>query len=183
MAMMGSSIPVAPVEPGLAHTLERPFPFGQRFHNSIRHSIEEHGVARINGPGHTKVSWVATADVARIAAAVLHDKACSKKTLELPGVTLTWLGMVEAFQRALGRPVAIRRTPLFLLSLLGGLVGLFVSKAGGALIDASVAAAADEMLPDGYEFRRIFPHYVFQTPEQFLRERLELGKMPLAHTG
>lgn len=183
LALMGSSIPVTPVEPGLKPTLERPFPFARRFFHSNRHSIDRNSLARINGSGITKVSWIASADVARIAVASLGEPVWSRNIVDLPGVTLSWLDTAAVFERVLKRPLQVSRMPIFLLRLLGGLVWLFISRAGGDLLLASVAASVEDMEPDGYQFRRVMPKFDFQSPEQFLRQRLDMSQKKLLHAG
>ncbi|MFZ5814513.1 MAG: SDR family oxidoreductase [Bacillota bacterium] len=173
LAMMGSSIPIAAVEPGLRHTLDRASGFARRFFSSMRHDIEAKGVAHVNGSGQARVSYVATADVARIAVGCLDNPVCRRSKLAVGGEPLSADQVAKIFGKVLGRSVRLRKTPLPVLRLMGRVVGMF-DRSAGEMITASAYLANVDSVVDTTRLRHAFPDLRLQTVEEFLRERVNL---------
>jgi uncharacterized protein YbjT (DUF2867 family) len=175
LATFGMTLPLAKREPGLVHHLERPFPFGQRFFQSIKNDIVGKGIANISGTGRAKSVYVSSEDVARIAAACIDNPLCKNTILEFGTDPLTGIETVDLISKVLGRPLKIKRMPAFVAKLLGTVLRL-VNPAAGALL-LSIAGTADlDMSVDMTAFRQAFSTYRLQTIEEFLQERILLAK-------
>jgi uncharacterized protein YbjT (DUF2867 family) len=171
LAMFGMTLPLAKREPGLVHHLERPFPFGQRFFQSIKNDITGKGIANISGTGKAKSVYAASEDVARVAADCIDNPLCQNTILAFGTEPLTGIETVDWISKVLGRPLKIKRMPAFVARLLGTLLRLANPAAGELLL--SVAATANlDMRLDMTAFRQAFPTYRLQTVEGFLQERL-----------
>jgi uncharacterized protein YbjT (DUF2867 family) len=182
MGLMGSSAAPVTLEEGLVPTLERPFPFANKYYQGLRGDIEERGLAHVTGTGRTQTPWIATLDAARIAVMVLDRPDCRRKVMELPGATMSWSDTVRVFERVLGKPVQVKHASVFWTQLMSEVIGLF-QPAGGALISGAAVAGKYDVTPDSTQFRMVFPQYRFQTPEEFLRDRIHPEPKQLPHAG
>jgi uncharacterized protein YbjT (DUF2867 family) len=180
MGLMGSASAPVTAEVGLVPTLERPYPFANRYYQSLKGDIEERGLAHITGTGRTQTPWIATADAARIAALVLDRPDARRKVFELPGATMTWSDTVRVFERVLGKPVRVKHSSVFWTQVMSEVIGLF-QPAGGALMASAAWTGKMDVTPDSTQFRMVFPQYRFQTPEEFLRERIHPQPKPMPH--
>jgi len=170
-ALLGSSIPTVEVEPGLRHSLHRPWDFGVNYYQRIKNDIEGKGIANVNGKGKGKMSYVATKDIARVAVACLDKPECINATFEIGSENLTYLEAVEVYSKVLGRPLKVKKTPVFLLKLISRIISK-KEPAGSQLLKAIAALATIDASLDTSFFKEIFPDFHLQTPEQFLLERV-----------
>lgn len=164
-AFMGSDIPVRGSE---AATVLRPF--ANKVFKSLRDSIREKHVAQITGSGRTRHAFIAVQDVATCCAVA----ACSdlRGVFDLGGPkALSFLDVVQIYERLLGTKLKIRRTPAALVRF-GGIILQPFNPAVAELMRLTYSLVVEEGLPHP-ETEAAFG-INFQTAEQFLSAKLAL---------
>jgi uncharacterized protein YbjT (DUF2867 family) len=105
--MMGSDIPLRGAE---AATVQRPFGFSNRHFAKIRDSIEKKRTALIPGDGSKRHSFICVDDVASYLAAAACGGPSGIHAIGGPEA-LTFLEVAKIYERILGCPLHVQRTP------------------------------------------------------------------------
>jgi uncharacterized protein YbjT (DUF2867 family) len=137
--MMGSMLPVSGAEMA---TVLRPFPFVARHLKRIEGSIEKKGVAMIPGDGRTRHSFICIDDVASLLSAAAS--AGTSGVFDAGGPqALSFLDIVELYEKLLAIKLQVKRTPAWVFRLLSsGLVPF--SRAGANLMFLNYMAATED---------------------------------------
>lgn len=99
---------------GLDFVILRPSAFMEwHVHNLLGKGIVDTGQATIAGEGRNRINFVAAADVAAVAVAVVDDPRASRATLEIGGPdNVARSEIVALYERRLGRAARVRHVPL-----------------------------------------------------------------------
>lgn len=129
-AFMGTTIPLQN-EP--AALINRPFPFMQKFFNGIKDDVAL-GKIGIIGKGNVPHSYIAIDDVASFVVQSLGNSDLYYQTYPLGGPeALTPLQVKAVFEEVLQRPLRVKKTPRFMMWVLGNLFSLFNEGASNIL--------------------------------------------------
>jgi uncharacterized protein YbjT (DUF2867 family) len=119
---LGTTIPV---EGEPAALVNRPFKFMQNFYNSIKDNMDK-GFIGIIGDGTTTHSYIAIDNVACFLVAATDHPETDRQTIQLGGPqTLSSLDVKAIFEKAFAKPLKIKRTPPFMMRLMGNIFSLF----------------------------------------------------------
>jgi uncharacterized protein YbjT (DUF2867 family) len=164
--MMGSMVPVKGAEMA---TVLRPFPFVARHLKRIDGSIEKKRVAMIPGDGRTRHSFICIDDVANLLAAAAAGG--SSGTFDAGGPqALSFLDIVQIYEKLLGVKLQVKRTPAWVFRLLAsGLVPF--TRAGANLMFLNyIAASGDSAMASAPATAATFG-VSLTTAEAFLRNQ------------
>jgi uncharacterized protein YbjT (DUF2867 family) len=142
-AMMGSTIPLRGSE---GATVLRPFAFANRHFAKIKDSIEKQHVAQIPGDGTTRHGFICVDDVAEFLASAAFSGPTGVHTIGGPEA-LTFLDVVHLYERILGAPLRVQRTPAAVFRIAAPLIRPF-SPAGANLMCLNYLGAKEETTPD-----------------------------------
>lgn len=140
--MMGSTIPLQGSE---CATVLRPFGFANRYFARIKDSIEQKHVALIPGDGTTRHTFICVDDVAEFHVAAAFAGA---GVYDLGGPeALTYLDVVRIYERLLGVPLRVKKTPAAVFRVAAPLIRAF-SPAGANLMCMNYLAATEDMVAE-----------------------------------
>lgn len=104
---------------GVPFTVLKPTAFMDTWAQMVLDDVRARGVARIFGPGTLPINFVATGDVAAIAALVLDRPDAVNASVEIGGPeNLTMLQVVDIVERVAGRPVRRKHLPVAVMRVL-----------------------------------------------------------------
>ncbi len=165
--MMGLARLVRPAENA---TIRREFGFASDHLKRIGDSIERKGVIHFAGDGETAHAAIAVDDCARLIAASVHNPGCLNRTLEITGPeAVTGAQIAAILERVLGKPLARKKTPAWMFSLLAFF--LRSNPAAANLMTISRLSAVEPTPVTGQELARMLS-VKLTAPEQWLLERL-----------
>ena len=122
LAFMGTSIPAKNEDAALVN---RAFPFMQNFYSGVKDDIEN-GKIGIIGKGDVKRRYIAIENVADFVIASLENPDMYDQTFRIGGPeSLSPLEVKDVFEKVLGRKLKIKKTPRFMMKLLGNIFALF----------------------------------------------------------
>jgi NADH dehydrogenase len=163
-AMMGSAIPLRGAE---ASTVQRPFAFANNHFAKIRDSIEVRRTALIPGSGTTRHSFICVSDVADYLASAAVGGPSGLHTIGGPE-PMTFLDVVALYERILGFPLRVRRTPAAVFRIAATVMRRF-SPAGANLMALNYIAAREETVIDTAPARAFGVRLT--SAEEFLQSR------------
>ena len=167
-AMMGSGIPLRGAE---AATVLRPFSFSRNHFEKIKDSIEGKQTALIPGDGKVRHAFICVDDVARFIVAAASGGPSGTYTLGGPEA-LTFLDVVRVFEKVLGVPLRVKKTPAVVFRILSQLLRPF-NPAAANIMYINYFGATEETLNDPAT------QAAFQVPlttaEAFLRGKYAIG--------
>ena len=118
-AFMGTTIPIRNEK---APLVERPFKFMQSFYNGIKDDMAN-GKIGVIGDGKVKHSYIAIENVADFIVKSIENEALFDQVLNVGGPeALSALDVKAIFESVLNEPLTIKRTPAFMMKLLGNLM-------------------------------------------------------------
>ena len=121
-AFMGTTIPIRNDE---APLVERPFKFMQSFYNGIKDDVAN-GKIGIIGDGKVKHNYIAIENVAEFIVKSIDNEELINQTFDIGGPeALTALDIKAVFESVLNEPLTIKRTPAFMMKLLGNVMAPF----------------------------------------------------------
>lgn len=117
-AFMGSTIPL---KNEVAATVNRNFPFMQNFFKSVKDNIDN-GMIGIIGEGTVRQNYIAIDNVADFLVKAIDNPVTINTTHLLGGPeALSALEVKAIFEKALGRPLGIKKTPALVMKLMGSI--------------------------------------------------------------
>jgi uncharacterized protein YbjT (DUF2867 family) len=164
-AFMGSDIPLRGSD---SATVLRPF--ASRVFNPRRKSIQEKHIALITGSGQSRHAFIALEDVAKYCVSATRSQFSGVFDLGGPEA-LSFLDVVQLYERLLGIELTIRRTPAALIRF-GGIVLKPFNPAVAELMRLTYSITIDESVPHP-ETAAAFGIRC-QTAEQFLSAKLAI---------
>lgn len=121
-AFMGTTIPIRNEE---APLVERPFKFMQSFYNGIKDDVAN-GKIGIIGDGKVKHSYIAIENVADFIVKSVGNGELYNETINVGGPeALSALDVKAIFENVLNEPLTVKRTPAFMMKLLGNVMAPF----------------------------------------------------------
>lgn len=125
-AFMGSNVPVQN-EP--AHLVNRPWNFMQQFYKGVKDDVAN-GKIGIIGNGLAKHSFIAVDNVADFIVKAVDNPDLFNKTIPLGGPeALSGLEVKQVFEKVLNTELKVKRTPAFMMKMLGNVFSLFSTSA------------------------------------------------------
>ena len=122
LAFMGTSLPARNEAAALVH---RAFPFMQNFYKGVKDDIEK-GKIGIIGRGDVKRRYIAIENVADFVIASLENPKMYNQDFPIGGPqSLSPLEVKSIFEKVLGRKLKVKKTPRFMMKLLGNVFALF----------------------------------------------------------
>jgi NADH dehydrogenase len=104
---------------GVPYTILKPTAFMDTWAQMIVDSVRAKGVAQIFGRGSLPVNYVATSDVATVAAMTIDRPDAINSDVDIGGPEdLTMLQVVDIVERVAGRPVKRRHLPVMMMRVL-----------------------------------------------------------------
>ena len=170
-AMMGSAIPLRGAE---AATVQRPFGFANRHFARIRDSIEMKRTAMIPGDGNKRHSFICVDDVASYLAAAAFGGPSGIHDIGGPEA-LTFLDVVRIYERILGFPLRVQRTPAAVFRIAATLLRPFAPAAAN-LMALNYIGTQEETVLDAAPARAFGVRLT--SAEEFLRSRSALPATP-----
>jgi NADH dehydrogenase len=170
-SFLGTDLPARGDEAPLIH---RDFRFMQTFFNSIRNDIAQ-GRIGIIGDGKVRHSYIAVDDVATFIVKAVDEPSMLNQVIPLGGpAALSTLEVKKIFEKVLDRKLKIKRTPAFMMKLLGNLMGPFAPNAANIMRLNYIAATAESIIDSSALAEKLGIRLT--TAEEFLRQKLALER-------
>lgn len=162
---------------GVPFTILKPTAFMDTWAQMILDGVRAKGVARIFGSGQLPINFVATGDVAAVAALTIDHPDALNATVEIGGPeNLTILQVVDIVERVARRPVKRKHVPLAMLRVMPFVVGLFDPGFARAVRAGYLTAT----VPQPFDPAPMLARFPIEqtTMEDWVRARWERGTSP-----
>ena len=141
---MGTDIPTRGDE---AHLVHRGFPFMQNFYRSIKDDISRGKIGMV-GKGNVKHSFIAAENVAEFIVKSIDNSGMMNRIVKLGGPeALSALELKSVFENVLNKSLKIKKTPAFVMKMMGNIFSLFNPAASNIFklnyVQAKVPSAID----------------------------------------
>jgi uncharacterized protein YbjT (DUF2867 family) len=169
-SFLGTDLPAQGDEAPLIH---RDFKFMQTFFKSIRNDIAQ-GKIGIIGDGKVRHSYITVDDVAAFIVKAVDEPSMRNQVIPLGGPeALSSLEVKAIFEKVLGRELKVKRTPAFMMKLLGNLMAPFAPNAASIMKLNYISATAESIIDCSALADML--GIQLSTAEEFLRQKLALS--------
>jgi nucleoside-diphosphate-sugar epimerase len=166
---MGTTLPVVGDE---APLVNRPFKFMQTFFNSIKNDVDK-GKIGIIGDGNVKHSYITVDNTAKFIVKAIEEPDLFNKTIPLGGPeALSALEIKAVFEKVLGKPLNIKKTPAYVMKIMGNLLAPF-NPAASNIMKLNYLSAVEPSTIDVSALAEKLG-IKLTTAEEFLEEKLAM---------